>query len=251
MLPIVLSHRFKLGRLLTVNVPAMLVLRRVLMCSSVLATLLCAGCVGNVLGGSGPPPNLYTLTPKSTYPDGLPEVASQLAIEESLAFGGLDASRIVLKPKPTEVKYFGGVRWTERAPKMLQTLLIESFENTGKIVSVGREAIGLRSDYSLKTELREFQAEYFGGADTPIVRVRINVKIVRQPRQLIIASRSFERVVRVDQSGMAPIIEAFDNALGTVLKDLVQWTLITIHEQGDARLGNHYELVLRGRNGHG
>lgn len=205
--------------------------KRALIYAGALALLLCAGCVGNFLTGSGPPPNLYTLTPKSTFPDDLPEVATQLAIEETLAFSGLDASKIALKPTPTEVKYFAQARWTERSPKMVQTLLIESFENTGKIVAVGREAIGLRSDFSLKTELREFQAEYFNSAELPSVRVRINAKIVRQPRQLILASRSFEEVIGVEEKGMAPIITAFDEALGKVIKQLVIWTLHSINEQ--------------------
>lgn len=197
----------------------------------VASLLLCAGCVGQLFPGGGPAPNLYSLTPKSSFPQDLPTVGAQLAIEETLAFGGLDASRIVLKPTPTEVKYFAVARWTERSPKMVQTLLIESFENTGKIVAVGREAIGLRSDYSLKTELREFQAEYFGGAATPNIRVRITAKIVKQPRQAIIASQSFEHVVEVDTRGMTPVVTAFDIALGKVLKDLVVWTLLAIHEQ--------------------
>ena len=111
---------------------------------------------------------------------------------------------------------------------MVQTLLVESFENTGRIVSVGRQAIGLRSDFNLKTELREFQAEYLGGARVPEVRVRINAKIIQQPRQMIMVSRSFEQVVAAKGANMSAIITAFDEALGNVLKDLVEWTLRSI-----------------------
>ena len=82
-------------------------------------------------------------------------------IEEPVAAGGLDTDAIAIYPSPTEVKYYAGARWTERAPKMIQTLLVESFENSGKITAVGRQAIGLYSDYNLKTELREFQSEQF------------------------------------------------------------------------------------------
>ena len=39
---------------------------------------------------------------------------------------------------------------------MVQTLLVESFENTGKIVAVARKATDIRADYVLKTDLREF-----------------------------------------------------------------------------------------------
>ena len=48
---------------------------------------------------------------------------------------------------------------------MVQTLMVESFDNFRCVVSVGRDTIGLRADYVLKSELREFQAEYAGVED--------------------------------------------------------------------------------------
>lgn len=194
--------------------------------------LLAAAC-GSVLPTPGNSPNLYTLSPKNRFSDDLPKVEWQLVIEEPLAAGGLDSNRIAVKPTAFELKYFSESRWTERAPKMVQTLLVESFENTGKIVAVGREVVGLRSDYNLKSELREFQAELGGGAgQPPSVRVRINVKLVRQPRQEIVASRSFEHVAEAKGSDMADVVEAFDDALGKVLRRTVQWA-ITMGGQGE------------------
>jgi cholesterol transport system auxiliary component len=193
--------------------------------SAFLFILGVGGCVD--LPGTGPAPDLYNLTPKSTYPQGLPQVNWQLVVEEPLAAGGLDTARIALRPSLTELKYFAQSRWVERAPRMIQTLLVESFENTGKIVAVGRQAIGLRSDYNLKSELREFQAEYTPGRDAPMVRVRLNAKIIKQPRLAIIASRNFERVVQASDNSMEHIVLAFDTALGKVLRETVIWTLTT------------------------
>jgi len=178
----------------------------------------------------GPVPDLYNLTPKSTYPESLPEVDWQLVIEEPIASGGLDSSRIALRPSSTELKYFADSRWTERAPKMVQTLLIESFENTHKIIAVGRQSLGLRSDFNLKIEMREFQAEYFPSNEDAKVRIRINVKIVKQPRREIVASQSFEEIVSFNNdSKMHDIINAFDQATGRVFKHIVMWTLTTAH----------------------
>ena len=59
-------------------------------------------------------------------------------------------------------------------------MLIESFENSGKIVAVGRESAGLRSDFVLRTELREFQAEYFEPGP-PKMRVRRSAKLAEMP----------------------------------------------------------------------
>ena len=196
--------------------------RCVLLALSLVATLSLAAC-GNFLGVPKAASNIFTLTPKSTFQAGLPPVDWQLVIEEPLAAGGLDSSRIAVKPNEIELKYYADSRWTERAPKMIQTLLVESFENSGTIVAVGRQAIGLRSDFSLKTELREFQVEPNRGG---IVRVRINAKLIRQPRQLIINSASFEATAQPEGTSMRDNIRAFDAALGAVLRDIVEWSIL-------------------------
>ena len=192
----------------------------------VFAMSLFAGC-GQLIP-QGPAADLYNLTPKSTFPGGIPDATWQLVVEEPVAAGGLDTDRIALRPSPTQLKYFAGARWAERAPRMVQTLLVESFENSGHIMAVGRQAIGLRSDFNLKTELREFQAEYFDGTQQPPqVRVRINAKIIAQPSQEIVGSRTFEAVMAAPVNRVDEIVGSFDDALGRVLKQLVDWVLKT------------------------
>ena len=63
---------------------------------------------------------------------------------------------------------------------------------------VGRDTIGLRADYVLKSELREFQAEYAGANDSnpPRIHVRINAKLVAMPRRTIEAGKTFEALER-------------------------------------------------------
>lgn len=192
---------------------------------------LLAGCEGLVPGLGGPPPDLYTLTPKSVFDESLPRIEEQIVVEEPLAAGGLNSARIALRTKPIELQYFARSAWTERAPRMVQTLLVESFENTGRIVAVGRQAVGLRSDFNLKSELREFQAEYFNVGKLPLVRVRLNAKLVRQPRRNIVASQNFEATADSAGEDIDSIILAFDDALGKVLKRTVEWTLLSVEQQ--------------------
>lgn len=193
----------------------------------ILIGLLAAGCA-DVIPGRGPLPNLYNLSPKNTFAADLPMVKWQLAVEEPIASGGLDTQQIALAKHPLETEYFAEVRWTERAPLMVQTLMVESFENSGRIVAVGRQALSIRADYELKTDLREFQAEYFDGAKTPVAHVRLNAKLVKHPRREIIASRTFESKELAASNEMRAIVAAFDDALGKVLRRLVEWTLTTV-----------------------
>lgn len=172
-----------------------------------------------------PPPQLYTLTPKSTFPADLPRAAWQLAIERPVAPAGLSTVRIAVARERLTLDYYAGVAWVDDAPNMVQRLLIESFENSDRIVGVGREGVTFRSDYTLKVELREFQAEYFDGAEVPTINVRINVKRVQMPQRIIVASQDFETKRRAPSNRMADIVRTFDDTLGAVLRDIVVWTL--------------------------
>lgn len=189
--------------------------------AAVTAGLALSGC--GLAGLAGPPPDLYVLSPKSTFPPDLPSVQWQLVVEEPAAARGLDTDRIVISPTDLEVKYFSGAAWADRAPKMVQGLLIQSFENSKKIVSVGRQQLGLKSDFVLKSELREFQAEL--RSDGPRVRVRLNCKLVRPLEGIILASQTFEAIKQAKSDKLADVVPEFDDALGTVLKRAVTWTI--------------------------
>ncbi|MBT5572446.1 MAG: hypothetical protein HOJ90_14615 [Alphaproteobacteria bacterium] len=184
------------------------------------------GACGLDLPGQGPPPRQFRLSPKNTFADQLPNVDWQLIVEEPLAPTGLNTTRIPLHRRAIELEYYARANWTDRAPAMVHTLIVESFENSSKIVAVGRESLGLRADYVLKLELREFQAEY-SGEGAPAANVRLNAKLVRMPQRAIIGSERFEARVTAKSDSMDQIVAAFDDALGKALKNLVGWTLKT------------------------
>ena len=112
---------------------------------------------------------------------------------------------------------------------MIQTLMIESFENSNRIVSVGRESVGLRADFVLKSEIREFQSDYLKPGE-PSAHVGINAKLVAMPERIIVGSEKFDSVITAERDRLDDIIAAFDEALGKVLKRLVEWTLLTGEE---------------------
>ena len=186
-----------------------------------------SGCTGlDTLTRVTTPTDLYDLTPKSTYDPALPEIQAQLVIEEPTAAGAVNTDRIAVRPTPYKGQYFPGVRWVDRAPPLVQTMLLESFENTGKVAAVGRQAIGLNADFTLVTDLREFQAELSDGAGQPLtVVVHLNMKIVREPQGQIVASRSFKQKVPATSDDMEVIVAAFDKALGKAMGEAVDWTV--------------------------
>src|SRR5262249_29492519 len=105
------------------------------------------------------------------YPDAEDHLSAGPADGELAAGGraadGRDSARIALSHNPFTLEYYAKAAWTDNAPGMIQSLLVESFERTGKIIAVGPESAGLRPDFTLKTDLREFQAIYTGDDPVP------------------------------------------------------------------------------------
>lgn len=200
---------------------------------TVLIALVTAGCSG--LPFNKPPPQLFVLTPKNTFPANLPKANWQMAIDQPVASAALNTSRIAVNRTAMSLDYYEGANWVDTAPKMVQTLLIESFENSRRIVGVGRQSVALRADYNLVTELREFQAELRKDGP-PDIRVRLNAKLVRFPQRIIVASTSKEAIVRAKGARIQDVVRAFDEALGKVLKEIVVWTLDAVPSEAPSDL---------------
>ena len=198
------------------------------------ASALALSACDTLLPGQGPPPRLYRLTPKTQYP-GAPNVKWQLVVEPPAAQASIDTPRIGLMLSHVRFDYYAQANWVDRGPLMVQSLIIESFDNSGAIVAVGRESVGLRPDYVLKSELREFQAEVKD--DQHMVHVALHVKLVQMPERLIVASSSFDYSVPAPPDALDPVIAAFDEALGKVLKKVVVWTLVEGEKAEATRTG--------------
>jgi cholesterol transport system auxiliary component len=184
--------------------------------------LLLAG--GAALGGCGVIPKvndpvpLYTLSAVSAFGQSLPKVDWQLVVGTPVASADLNTTRIALTRSPGVIEYFANGAWADYAPILLQGKLIESFE-ASKAVSVGRDAVGLRPDYVLHSDLRDFQAEYANGA--PTAHLRLSAKLVRMPDRRIVANILTEQKVPAAGNSLAEIVAAFDRAAGEAFEEVV------------------------------
>jgi cholesterol transport system auxiliary component len=198
-----------------------------------LSAFVVSGCTGLAsLSDATAPVDLYLLTPKSTFDPNLPRLRQQIVVTEPTATAAVSNDRITVQPTPLEVRFLPGARWVDRAPLIIQSLMIESFENSNKVDAVGRSAIGLRADYLIVTDVREFQA-IISEPDVPdaplVANVRLNIKIVAADTDTIIASRSIEKLQASSSDDAKDIVTAFDLALGRVLKESVEWSIRRIH----------------------
>jgi cholesterol transport system auxiliary component len=182
-----------------------------------------AGCSG--LFGGGAPAHLYRLTSKSTFPPDLPHRSVQLLVDEPLTPAGLDKSRIALTRSPVSIDYFADSEWTDRVPLLVQTAILQSFENSKAITAIERESVGLRADFILRPEIRHFEAVYDSSNGPPEIWVALNVRLVNPATRDVVAQTSFERRQRAAANDVPSIVSAFDDALGGIMKDIVVWTV--------------------------
>jgi cholesterol transport system auxiliary component len=189
----------------------------------VATALVLAGCAS--LLGLPAAPHLYRITPKSAFPANLPHLPTQILIDVPIAPAGLDTSRIALSRSAVSIDYFADSEWTERVPLLVQTALLESFENSGAVTAIDRESIGLRADFILKTEIRHFEALYDSSSGPPEVWVEIIARLVDPAGRNILAHASFERRQRATANDIPQIVAAFNEAVGAVMAEIVVWTV--------------------------
>jgi len=190
-----------------------------------LAALLLLGGCAILSAGEGPPVRLFTPHPKTSFDPDLPKVEWQLAIDPPIAPASLDTVRIAVQKSPLELDYYANAAWADRVPSMVQTLLISSFENTGKIVGVGRMSSTLRADFTLRTEIRDFEVQ--GEAAQPSARVRIVSKLIRMPEREIVADDTCDYNQPAPGGTLDAIVEAYNDVLGRCMRRIVEWTMRT------------------------
>jgi cholesterol transport system auxiliary component len=193
-----------------------------------LAILTLGGCsAANILAPPGEPAKLYTLSAPQSVTIGAAQAHWQLLIAMPDAPLDLNSVRIAVAPSPGRIDYYADVAWADRPPAMLQDLLVQSFDRSGRIAAVQRQSGALKADFVLTSELYDFQVE--GGSGDSVAHVRITARLVRTRDRTIVAMKSFE-ISQPAGGSFDGAIAAFDSGLKAILPQIIDWTL----NQGNA-----------------
>jgi cholesterol transport system auxiliary component len=182
-----------------------------------------AGCSSVV--GPGTAPQLYILRPDLQPVAGVPAVSWQLEILTPDTPQGLDTNRIALINPPTRMNYYADASWPDRLPQLLQSLMVQAFERSGKIAAVASGTSALHADYLLLTEIHDFSAHYDTPDSAPVVAVALEVKLIRSRGRTIVANIGIDRRVQADANSVDSVVLAFNRALSDALKKIVAWAL--------------------------
>ena len=149
---------------------------------------------------------------------------SHLLIVEPTALKSLNSQSVVLKPSPIIIEYLAGARWADRLPKMVQSKLVEAFENTKKVKAVGKPGDSLLIDHRIVTDIRAFQFELREN----LAVVEFSVKILDDESGKVIATKIFSKKAASNDATNLGIITALDFAFDEIVKDLAKWVFLKI-----------------------
>ncbi len=198
---------------------------RLIFAALIIATMTLSGCGAiSSLSKAGAELDAYTLSPAAG--SGTPARGrGHLIVELPSASGALATDRILIKPVPYQAQYLPEGRWIEPTPALLQTLLVASFQNLGGFQLVGRTANGLNPDYTLMTEMLDFQVEPSGAPDQFVVQITMMMTLIRESDRRVVASRRFAASQASASDDTQALVAAFDRALQGLLPEIVGWTL--------------------------
>lgn len=185
-------------------------------------TLTLAGCGGLLTNPETR--RLYQVSSVSNFAPGLPHSAAELTIGRVEAPAGLDTNRIALTRAPLSLDYFADVSWSDRAPAMVRTTLLESMQNAGAFKAVGSDTFNLRSDFLLKSELRDFEAVYDSQGPGPTATVVLALTLVKLPGDAVVGQTVIRERQPAASNEIPEIVGAFNTALGKALQQAVGWT---------------------------
>lgn len=198
----------------------------------ILGTIPALALVGTLAACSAISAVTDATTPLEVYelraPAGIPAsprraLPRDVIVELPTTGGSLDTDRIMIRPNALQAQYLPGVRWSEPAPVMVQTLMLRAIEATGVVRYVARKPLGGSGDYALVTEIVDFQAETMDEAEGATVRIRFIVRAVRESDAAIIASRTFTASAEAPSTETHVLAETFNKASDAVFTDFAAW----------------------------
>jgi cholesterol transport system auxiliary component len=107
----------------------------------------------SAIGDATTPLDVLMLEPPDDLPvrQGRP-LQRDIIVEEPTASGALATERIMIRPGAFQAPYLPGVRWSDPAPVMVQTLMLRALDATGAFQYVGRRPLGPGGDFAIVTE---------------------------------------------------------------------------------------------------
>jgi cholesterol transport system auxiliary component len=191
--------------------------------------LASASCGGSLFESDLPAVTRYVIATPPPATSVSPSSASQvdLAIGRPDVAPGLDTERIAVI-RGHELDYYRGALWRGTVLDTVQAYLVTTLQEQKLFRSVASEQARVGGEYLLDVEVRDFQAEYAGGAATPTAHVSVVGRIIRIRDRKLIETISAAATKQAGENRLAAVASAFETAMQQVSLDIASRTATVI-----------------------
>jgi cholesterol transport system auxiliary component len=183
-----------------------------------------SGCTAiTSLNSAAAPLDTYDLRPAAGSKSG-GRRSRTLLVARPQASAALATDRIMIKPDAVSITYLPDARWVDELPAVLQSLLIRSISETGRIAYVGRSDAGPIPDKALLVRIDAFEVNALGNG-TFDVTVDLDLTMINDSTQRVVASRRFLKTAQVGSDQVTEIVGGFQAVLNDLLPAMSDWAI--------------------------
>ena len=182
----------------------------------VLTTSACGG----LLGG-GPARDVFELRNTGPAMSCARTRAMQVVVEEPKAAGPINTERVLVRPNPLQIQYLPDAQWGDRAPVMVQTLLVQRMSDYPLYSHVGRVPLGSSGDYALLSEIGDFSAVVQG--KDAVVTLKLSAQLVNEMSARVTSRQNFAVSVPVQGTSTPAMMAGFDQASQQLIEQVSGW----------------------------
>lgn len=174
-----------------------------------------------MVGGAGAKkaPLVFDLTVPKEFPGLTKEPTGRITVGEPTALVVFDTQKILLSPEPGERTPLEDGQWSDSIPKMLQSKIIQSFENANFLNSISRPLDMGTAEFQLAVDVRNFQIAL---KPAPTAEIELTAKIMGEDGK-IVAARIFRAAVPVTSAEAQPAAGGLAAAFAQVASEMVAW----------------------------
>jgi cholesterol transport system auxiliary component len=180
------------------------------------AAALAAGCFGG-LKNEVAAPRIYRVNAPAIEPGAAMPADLSVVVERTAP--GLEGDGIAGRWPDGRLDYVAGARWAGQVARMLQSALVESFQDSGRLRSVQGDVGRFGATHTLVIEVRRFEADYTGGG-LPVAQVEFAVTLGRNSDREVIASFVSAASEGAAENRQSSLVAALDAAFARATAEL-------------------------------
>ena len=148
-----------------------------------------------------------------------------LVVPEPTTLMGFNTDKILLQPSEGESVPVANARWGDNVPILVQSKVVQSFENAGLAKSVSRARDGTSGDYQLILDIRTFQISK--ASEPATAEIDFIAKLIDKDGKIVNAS-TFQGNAPVEGDGAQAYVNAIDKVFAKLAGELIGWVTTAI-----------------------